>query len=110
MAGSGFQVDPTGIQSAASQIDDAGSQTAQIIQTLQQALSGLGQPWGTDDLGQSFAKQYVKPAQDGLTALGSLGPGLQSVAQNLSTMASNYQGVDSSVADGLGQVGQAVSS
>src|SRR6478752_5459316 len=73
MAETGFQVDPAGMRSAASQIDGAGSLAARIIQTLQQQLAGLGQPWGTDDLGQSFARQYVKPSQDGLDALGSVG-------------------------------------
>src|SRR5215472_4424378 len=87
MADAGFQADPAGMRSAAAQIDGAGSQAAQIIQTLQQTLAGLGRPWGTDDLGQSFAKQYVQPSQDGLNALGSVGAGLQGVAQNLSTMA-----------------------
>ncbi|HEU5332018.1 MAG TPA: WXG100 family type VII secretion target [Actinocrinis sp.] len=109
MAETGFQVDPAGMRSAASQIDGAGSLAARIIQTLQQQLAGLGQPWGTDDLGQSFAQQYVKPSQDGLDALGSVGAGLQGVAQNLSAMADNYEGVDSSVAQGFGQIHQELS-
>lgn len=109
MADSGFQVDPAGMRSAAAQIDGAGSRAAQIVQALQQKLAGLGQPWGTDDLGQSFAKQYVKPSQDGLGALGSLGAGLQGVAQNLSAMADNYEGVDSSAAQGFGQIHQELS-
>ena len=51
----------------------------------------------------------MKPSQDGLTALGSVGAGLQGVAQNLSTMADNYEGVDSSVAQGFGQIHQGLS-
>lgn len=109
MADSGFQVDPAGMRSAAARIDGAGSQAAQVVQALQQKLAGLGSPWGTDDLGQSFAKQYVKPSQDGLDALGSIGAGLRGVAQNLSTMADNYEGVDSSVAQSFGQINQELS-
>jgi uncharacterized protein YukE len=106
MADAGFQVDPSGMRSAAAQVDGASSQAARIVQALQQKLAGLGQPWGTDDLGRSFAKQYVKPSQDGLDALGSLGSGLRGVAQNLSAMADNYDGVDASVAQNFGQIGQ----
>lgn len=105
MSDSAFEVDTAGMRAAAEQIGSTGEQAAQTVRELQRKLASLGQPWGSDDLGKSFAKQYLQPSQDGLKALGSLGDGLQGVAENLSAEADNYDGVEQAVTDAFQKIG-----
>ena len=72
-----------------------------IAGELNRTLDELGQPWGTDDVGQSFAAVYSGPSQETRKNIDAASGQLGDMGDRLSTMAAAYRDVDAAAAKGL---------
>jgi uncharacterized protein YukE len=95
--GSGFQVDPSGVQSVASRIAQAGVSAAQVLTELRSALESAGEPWGTDDLGKNFGKGYTEHVNQGFASIATLGDALTGIANALVGTANAHQATEGEV-------------
>lgn len=63
-AGRGFTADPEAAKTATAKLGLAADQLDDAGKELMAAINSLGQCWGNDEAGQSFAKDYV-PGSEG---------------------------------------------
>lgn len=64
------------------------------LNRLRSTLDGLGEPWGDDEPGTSFGREYKPNAQALMNALGTLVEGLATTGEGLGRMGANYDGSD----------------
>lgn len=64
------------------------------LNRLRSALDGLGEPWGDDDPGRAFGKDYKPNAEALMNAITNLAVGLTSISDGLNRMGDNYDGSD----------------
>lgn len=102
----GFQVESDGVRSQAAIIAQCGEQIAQVLTRLRATLSGGGEPWGTDEMGQKFGASYTGPANQGFASLAGLGTALANVANELGAQAGNYDRLEQELAQAFGRIAQ----
>lgn len=64
------------------------------LKRLRSTLDGLGEPWGDDEPGRAFGKDYKPNAEALMNAIGTLAQGLISISGGLNRMGVNYDGSD----------------
>jgi uncharacterized protein YukE len=82
------------MRTAATTFASEGPALSGALTKLRNTLDGLGEPWGDDDPGHAFGKDYKPNAEALLTALSSLAVGLTSISDGLNRMGGNYDGSD----------------
>lgn len=90
----GFEVDVDRLTTQAGQFEALVGRAGAIHRELADALSGIGQCWGTDAVGQSFASIHTGPADGTLGRIGSLPDQLGSVGTRLADTATAYRSAD----------------
>ena len=103
-SGSGFQVESDGVRSQAAILAECGDRAAQVLSSLRATLTGGGEPWGTDDLGQKFGASYTGPANQGFASIAGLGAALANVANELAAQAENYDTVEQHLTEMFGKL------
>ncbi|MCE7006016.1 hypothetical protein LWC34_24745 [Kibdelosporangium philippinense] len=99
----GFLTDHERLSRHAGEFGGLADRVATIAGELNRTLDSLGQPWGRDEVGQSFAKIYAGPAGDTRTRLDAAPAQVRDMGDRLKAMAQAYRDVDKSVADGYGK-------
>lgn len=102
----GFQVDSDAVRAQAAILAECGDEIAQILTSLRGTLSGGGEPWGTDDLGQQFGPEYTGPANQGFASLAGLGTALANVANQLVAQADSYDELEEQLSGTISQIAQ----
>jgi len=102
IAGTGFQVDPVRLRSAAPQFDAVADQLERAGTTLQAALAAEGPCWGGDEAGQTFAQSYLPGAQETTSALGTVVEALRAIRVSLDEAANTWEGTDQGAASAFG--------
>ena len=92
-------IDPEQLHSVSRRFSAVGSDLAHVIKQDAAHLDEAGKPWGEDEEGEQFARQYEPAAQAAMHALVAvalsiprIGDGLRQMAQSASTNESNLVG------------------
>jgi hypothetical protein len=101
-AGAGFQVDPIRLRSASPQFDAAADHLEDACTALETALAAEGPCWGSDDAGQTFARNYLPQAKATTTAVGTIIAALRAIRVGLDASAGTWEACDQGAADRLG--------
>ncbi|WP_424186974.1 WXG100 family type VII secretion target [Actinokineospora sp. G85] len=89
-----FRLDPAGLSSGTKRLDAAGQRLTAAVSALNVVLDDHDGCWGTDDIGEAFATNYVKPATDVRTYGADAGTGLGLTADGLDEASEVFQSVD----------------
>lgn len=108
-AGPSFQIDSDGVRAQAAVLAQCADQIATILTTLRNALTGGGEPWGTEDLGKSFGHSYTGPANQGFASIAGLPAALGNVANALSAQADQIDQLDDQIQQTVVKAHQQVS-
>ncbi|CAM3620774.1 WXG100 family type VII secretion target [Kibdelosporangium persicum] len=100
----GFLTDYERLTRHAGEFGGLAERAASIAGDLNRTLDALGQPWGNDEVGQSFSAVHSGPSRDILGSLDAAAGRLRDMGDRLTAMAKAYRDVDTSTADGFGKV------
>nr|WP_042195651.1 WXG100 family type VII secretion target [Kibdelosporangium sp. MJ126-NF4]CEL22139.1 hypothetical protein [Kibdelosporangium sp. MJ126-NF4]CTQ92920.1 hypothetical protein [Kibdelosporangium sp. MJ126-NF4] len=100
----GFRTDHERLAQHAGEFGGLADRAASIAGELNRTLDSLGQPWGKDEVGQSFAAIYSGPSTDTRSGVDGAAGQLRDMGDRLTAMARAYRSADSSAADGFGRV------
>ena len=101
----GFTAQPNPLYGSGQQYQAVHDELASIYDRLTRALDAAGQFWGSDQIGQPFARDYCPKAVSQLQQMGATGDGLQSVIDGVATWAKNYVDADAAVAQSTPSAG-----
>jgi len=90
----GFYLDPDGLAAATKKINDAGTILGGKLLKLKNVLDQHDGCWGTDDVGQAFAKNYVDGANNIKQGADDASQNMISLAENLNDAAKELEAVD----------------
>ncbi|ONI73313.1 hypothetical protein ALI144C_46245 [Actinosynnema sp. ALI-1.44] len=79
-------IDPNGLQ--------VGAGLTETASTLKNRLRDVGRPWGDDEPGRSFAKDYLPAAEAVSKAAGEVAAALTRLAENLAAQADAHRKAD----------------
>jgi hypothetical protein len=99
--GGGFQVDPAVLARHAGEFPGYADRAGAIHRQLADTLAELGDCWGDDPAGRSFAAGHVQAAGTTLTGLGALPARLADVGDRFTATANGYTRADDDSADRL---------
>lgn len=97
----GFLTDHERLAQHAGDFGGLAERATAIAGELNRTLDSLGQPWGTDDVGQSFAAVYSAPSQEIRRSIDGASGQLGDMGDRLTTMAAAYRDVDAAAAKGF---------
>lgn len=89
-----FFLDPEGAAQAARDLRETGDRLGAAYDTLTSVLDAHDGCWGDDDIGKSFAKNYVDPAAEVRTGGESAVQGLHDAADGIDESSELYLSVD----------------
>lgn len=101
---SGFETDLARLAEGAADFGSFAARAARINADLAGVLDSLGECWGDDAIGQSFAQGHVRPAADALGRLAGLSAGFSGVGERLAETARTYREVDEANGTAFGAV------
>ncbi|MGH3701859.1 MAG: WXG100 family type VII secretion target [Pseudonocardiaceae bacterium] len=87
-------VRPQTMRNAAGAFAKEGPALSEALNRLRSTLDGLGEPWGDDDPGNAFGKDYKPNAEALMNAISTLVQGVSSIGDGLGAMTDNYHGSD----------------
>jgi len=86
-----FSVNTDGLHNQIPYMQELAEQVRGIGTGLQARIEELGDCWGDDDTGQQFYNQYATPRDQILEGVSGTGDVLDSTADGIKTMATQYQ-------------------
>lgn len=100
----GFSADADRIGARSRDFDDHAQRARTVAETLQSSIGE--QPWGDDEVGQSFAASHVDSAERAMGLLAGLGGELDAMGGKLAGAAETYRAIDQGGADDVGAAGR----
>lgn len=100
----GFQTDLARLAEGAEDFTSFAERAGKIAGDLGGLLDSLGDCWGGDAIGQSFASSHVQPSGAALTALTGLSSGFGGVGERLAETARTYREAEAGNRDALGAI------
>lgn len=91
MTTQGFRSDNERLRTGATQLVAAGEQAKQIAARLRRELAALGECWGADAVGRSFAQRHVPAAEATMARLDELSGQLHDVGRRFADTAAAYE-------------------
>ena len=91
MADQSFSVDTEGLSEQIPYVQEFAARIRGIGTGLQTTLASLGDCWGDDETGQQFLGQYADPRDQIIGGLHDTGDVVDSTADGVRTMATNYE-------------------
>ncbi|MEU5695370.1 hypothetical protein [Actinosynnema sp. NPDC020468] len=101
---SGFQSDLNRLTQGAGDFDAFAGRAGRITTELSTSLDALGECWGDDAVGRSFAAGHVKPAADALGGLDAVHRGFGGVSRRFAETERTYRGVEEGNTTAFGQI------
>ncbi|MBK1788842.1 hypothetical protein [Prauserella cavernicola] len=105
--GPGFEVDAERLGAHAAEFEGLADRAARIVADLRGSLDATPAPWGSDEVGRSFAGAHDGPAGEALGGLGELAGGLGDMGTRLASAAGAYSTADADAAGDLSDAGSA---
>ncbi|WP_433527000.1 hypothetical protein ACQPZ2_20395 [Nocardia pseudovaccinii] len=100
-----FYADPAALRARAPEHERIAADVAATVQTLRNALSAEGAPWGDDDAGRAFAQSYLPEHKQTMDDLDSLVEVLRQSGGDLRQLANNLEDIDLLGARSVGNAG-----
>ncbi|ALG13637.1 WXG100 family type VII secretion target [Kibdelosporangium phytohabitans] len=100
----GFRTDSERLTRHAGEFGGLAERASSIAAELNRTLDSLGQPWGKDEVGQSFAAIYSGPSTAIRSGVDTASGQLRDMGDRLTAMARAYRDAESSAADGFDKV------
>lgn len=100
----GFETDLARLAEGASDFGAFAERVGKIAGELGGALDSLGDCWGADAIGQSFAASHVQPSGEALSGLNGLSTGFGGVGERFAETARTYREVEEGNRNALGAI------
>ncbi len=92
-----FRLNPWEVHGEGREFENISNDFARAALALEQGLSGLGTPWGTDEPGTGFGTAYGEAQPQLLGGLHTLADKLAGIGTGLHTMADQASGTETEV-------------
>ncbi|MQA08630.1 MAG: hypothetical protein GEU98_08775 [Pseudonocardiaceae bacterium] len=106
MTTGGFHADFERLASKAGEFDGFAERAGKIFGELRENLDAVGECWGTDEVGRSFAAAHSGPSNAVIETMSSLREDLGDMGTRLAQTASDYREVDAEAASGVQASGE----
>ncbi|MFD1150324.1 WXG100 family type VII secretion target [Saccharothrix hoggarensis] len=100
----GFQTDLARLTEGAGDFTAFAERAGKIAGDLTGVLESIGDCWGGDAIGQSFAASHVQPSGDVLSGLAGLRGGFGGVGERFAETARTYRDVEDGNSTALGAI------
>ena len=100
----GFRTDLARLAEGADDFTAFAERAGKIATELGGALDSLGDCWGADAIGQSFAAGHVRPSGEVLSGLTGLSAGFGGVGERFADTARTYGEAEQGNSDALGAI------
>ncbi|MFI9007446.1 hypothetical protein ACIGNX_09485 [Actinosynnema sp. NPDC053489] len=100
----GFRTDLARLAEGADDFGAFAERAGKIAAELTGTLDSLGECWGADAIGQSFAAGHVRPSGEVLSGLTGLGAGFGGVGERFAETARTYREVEEGNRNALGAI------
>jgi len=100
----GFDAELTKLNDGAGEFTGYSERAGKIVADLSGVLDSVGLCWGSDEIGQSFARGHVAKADESLTELDGLPARFGGVGERFAATAKTYGQVDGGAAGSLRDV------
>jgi uncharacterized protein YukE len=100
----GFRTDLARLAEGADDFTAFAERAGKIAGDLGGVLDSLGDCWGGDAIGQSFAASHVQPSGDALAGLSGLSGGFGGVGERFAATARTYREVEDGNRNALGAI------
>jgi uncharacterized protein YukE len=101
---SGFRTDLARLTDGAADFGAFAERAGKIAGDLGGLLDSLGDCWGGDAIGQSFAASHVRPSGDVLSGMSGLSAGFGGVGERFAETARTYREAEDGNRDALGAI------
>ncbi|WP_155981933.1 hypothetical protein [Nocardia sp. BMG111209] len=98
-----FFVDESGLRATVAELRRLAAEGSQMLADLQNVVDHQGQPWGTDETGAQFARNYVPDAQRGMQNLRDLVASLHGFGDRVAASAEAFDQQDALGGTALGR-------
>ncbi|MFF0530726.1 hypothetical protein ACFYT3_20300 [Nocardia amikacinitolerans] len=105
---SSLQVDPDALRSTKPGFAAAAEKVLEAVRNVQATVAAEGECWGSDEIGQNFAKEYTPGAEDGMKGIEGLGKSIEALSGGVDAIASAFQQQDELNAKALEKIKNAV--
>ncbi|MFG1792289.1 WXG100 family type VII secretion target [Nocardia sp. NPDC049149] len=99
-----FRADPDALRATRSGFADVADRIAAAAANLRRVLDAEGECWGSDQIGQSFAKNYTPGVPKALDGVDKLGTTMNNLGDRVVAVANALQNRDQTNAGDLDQV------
>ncbi|MFB7665755.1 hypothetical protein ACFC1R_17685 [Kitasatospora sp. NPDC056138] len=93
-----FRINPWEVRGEGREFEQLSNDFARAALALEQGMAGLGTPWGKDEPGSGFGKEYGEAQPGLLSGLNGLADRLAGIGTGLHTMADQSEGTEQDVA------------
>lgn len=103
-----LEVDPQALRATQPSFTSVADTITTAAAALARAIADEGECWGTDEIGQAFAKNYTPGVDSGQKAVTGLATVMTQLGANLVTIATAFETQDTTNAGALGQPAESV--
>ncbi|UAK32375.1 hypothetical protein K8O92_32630 [Nocardia asteroides] len=93
-----FRVDPDSLRATRPGFTDVADKIAAAAADLRRVIETEGECWGSDKIGQSFAKNYTPDVPKALTSVDNLGKTMTNLGDSMVAIANTVQNRDQAYA------------
>ena len=98
-----LRTDPAALRATQPRFADLSNRVTTAATNLRSIMAAEGQCWGSDQIGQSFAKDYVPGAEEALHGTDGLATVFSGLGTNMGTIANALQSQDQGTATAITQ-------
>ena len=99
-----LQLQPRQLRQAAARFTETGDDLLTVLTQIRRELHGLDAPWGDDDPGRAFARDYLAAAGKTIDAVGLFAGALGGIGTGLRGMADTTTSYDHTAGEALDQL------
>ncbi|WP_040776381.1 WXG100 family type VII secretion target [Nocardia pneumoniae] len=99
-----FRVDPEALRATRPGFANVADKIAAAAQNLRRVIEAEGECWGSDKIGQNFAKDYTPDVPKALTSIDNLGKAMNNLGDSMVGIANTLQNRDQANATQINQI------
>jgi uncharacterized protein YukE len=99
-----FRVDPDALRATRPGFTNVADRIAAAAANLRRVIEAEGECWGSDKIGQSFAKNYTPDVPKALTSIENLGKTMNNLGESMVAIANTLQNRDQTNASQIDQI------